>query len=488
MTADAGRALRNAGWIAAQRVLNVAGATLFAVLVPRLLGPAVFGRYALLVSVSMWFSLLSGLGAVSILTRSVPRFKAAGDEAGLRTLASSLVLLRACTGACSAAGFFLVATLVLGEPDLGAAAFVAGAVLCRTLGNFGFALLLGLNQAARWGMGELVRRWLAIALVPAGFIAGGLQGACAGLCAGEAVVLGLGLWWIRAFLGRAFLDMSRRHLSPFLRLGSLFGAANLLMTVTQRSGEAVVRFATGSYEEVGYFGAAYAIYLTAAHALWQVVVSLAPHLIAEAERGNRATVARWIEHLVAYAVSGSVLCLAGAYFVGRDLVPFLLGRQYAAVADNLLPLMVALTLAGISAAGRVVALAIDRPRPLITAAALELAVYLLAGIPLTVRFGSLGASIATIPAALVFAWYLTAVLRRALPYRLAPALRAMLGAVVFLPLALLRGDLALNLALFAVGGGAYVMVLLRSRAVAVADLAELRRVLRRTPAEPAPVA
>jgi O-antigen/teichoic acid export membrane protein len=482
MRADASRALRNAGWLAAQRVVNVAGAMLFAVLVPRLLGPTVFGRYALLVSVSMWFSLLSGLGAVSILTRSVPRFLAAGDSAGVRRLASSLVLLRAGTGALSAAGFFLVAVFVLGEPDLAAAAFVGGAVLCRTVGNFGFALLLGLNQAARWGAGELVRRWLVVGLVPAGFIAGGLRGACAGLLACEVVVLGIGLWWTRDFLGRAFLDMSRRHLAPFLRLGSLFGAANLLMTFTQRSGEAMVRFASGSYEEVGYFGAAYAIYLTLAHGLWQVVVSLAPHLIAEVERGNRATVARWIERLLAYTVSGSVLCLAGAFFAGRDLVPLLLGRQYASVAENLIPLMATLAIAGMAAAGRVVALVLDRPRPIIAAAGLELAVYLLAGIPLAVRFGSLGASVATIPAAVAFTWYLTANVRRSLPYGLGPARRAVYAAAVFLPLAVLRDGWAANLALFAAGAGAYVVVLLRSGAVAVSDLRDLRRLLRGAPA------
>ncbi len=65
----------------------------------------------------MWFALLSGLGAVSMLTRSVPRMVAAGDEDGLRRLATSLAVLRAITGSCAAAGFFLIATLLLGEPD-----------------------------------------------------------------------------------------------------------------------------------------------------------------------------------------------------------------------------------------------------------------------------------------------------------------------------------------------------------------------------------
>jgi O-antigen/teichoic acid export membrane protein len=485
VTADAGRALRNAGWLLAQRVVHVAGATLFAVLVPRLLGPALFGRYSLLVSVSLWFSLLSGLGAVSMLARSIPRLRAAGDEHAVRRLASSLVALRALTGAASAAGYFLVATLALGESDVAAAGLVAGAVLCRTVGNLGFSLLLGLNDAARWGMGELVRRWLTLAFVPAGFLAAGLRGACGGMLAVEALALGLSLWWVRRYLGRAFLDLTRRHLAPFLRLGGLFGAGNLLITLSQRSGEALVRVSSGSYEEVGYFGAAFAIYLTVSQALWQVVVSLAPHLIAEIERGRRDTVARWLERLLAYAVSGSVLCLAGALLVGRDLVPLLLGRSYATVANNLLPMMATLVVTGAAAVGRLLALILDRPRPLITAAGLELAVFLLVGVPLTARAGSFGASVATLPAAVAFAWYLTARVRPELPYALAPARRALLAAAVFVPLLVLRDGWLLNAALFAVGASAYLVVLVRAKVVAVGDLADLRRMMTESTDAPA---
>jgi O-antigen/teichoic acid export membrane protein len=251
MVTDSRHTLRNAGLLMAQRALHVAGATLFAVIVPRLMGPAVFGRYALLMSVSMWFAMLSGLGAVSMMTRSIPRFIAANDSAGLRRLVTSLVVLRAATGAVTAAGYFLVATLVLGEPDLVAAAFVAGAVFSRSVGTLGFALFLGLNQAARWGMGDLVRRWSTIALVPMGFVVGGLRGACLGLLGSEAFVLACGIWWARPYLQWSSLDLSRRYLSPFLKMGTAFAVGNLLLALTQRSGETLVRVSTNSYAQVG---------------------------------------------------------------------------------------------------------------------------------------------------------------------------------------------------------------------------------------------
>jgi O-antigen/teichoic acid export membrane protein len=485
MAADAGRTLRNAGWLAAQRLLHVAGAALFAILVPRLLGPAVFGRYALLVSVSMWFSLLSSLGAVSMMTRSIPRFQAAGDQAGLRRLATSLMALRAITGTASAAGFFLVAMLLLGEPDRIAIALVAATVAARAVGNLGFALLLGLNEAARWGMGELSRRWLTLPLVPVGYLAAGLRGACAGLLTGELLVLALGLWWARPYLGRSLVDLSRRHLSPFLRAGGLFAAGNLLLALTQRTGEAMVRFSTGSYEEVGYFGAAYAIYQTVAHGYWQVVVSLAPHLIVELEHGRRDVVARWLERLMTYAVAAAVVLVAGAVLVGQDLVAVLLGPDYASVALNIVPLTATLLALAAGQVGRLLALTLDRPGMIIVAAGLELAAFWLVGFPLAARMGSLGACLATLPAAVLYAGYLTATLRPALPYSLAAAGRALLAAVVFVPLTALRGRWEVNTVLFATGTLAYVCVLGWARVVSRGDVADLRRALGRPASVPA---
>ena len=99
---DARPTFRNAAALMAQRLLHIVAAALFALMVPRLMGPAVFGRYALLTSVSMWFAMLSGLGAVSVMTRAVPPLVMADDMAGLRRLMSSLLALRTFTAVAAA--------------------------------------------------------------------------------------------------------------------------------------------------------------------------------------------------------------------------------------------------------------------------------------------------------------------------------------------------------------------------------------------------
>src|SRR4029453_11688636 len=112
----------------------------------------------------MWFTLLSGLGAVSLMTRTVPQYLANGDVAGLRKLVTNLLALRAGTGVAPALTYFPIIVAVLREPDVVAATLVAGGVLARTIGNLCFSLFLGLNQAARWGLGDLLRRWLTLGI------------------------------------------------------------------------------------------------------------------------------------------------------------------------------------------------------------------------------------------------------------------------------------------------------------------------------------
>jgi O-antigen/teichoic acid export membrane protein len=300
------------------------------------------------------------------------------------------------------------------------------------------------------------------------------------------LVLALSLWWARPYLGREFLDLSRRHLSPILRVGGLFAAGNLLLALTQRTGEALVRVSTGSFEEVGYFGAAYAIYQTLAHGYWQVVVSLAPHLIVQLENGRRDVVARWLERLLAYAVAAAVLSLAGAVLVGQDLVTLMLGRDFAAVALNIVPLTATLVALAAGHVARLLALTLDRPRVIIAAAGLELAAFWAVGVPFAARLGSLGACLATVPAAFLYAWYLTAKVRPELPYALTAARRAVLSAAVFVPLVVMRGRWELNALMFAAGAIAYVFVLTRAKVVSSGDFVELRRALSDSAPAPAP--
>ena len=476
---EARHTVRNAGWLVLQRGLHLVTATLFALLVPRLMGPDLFGRYALLTSVSMWFAMLSGLGAVSLMTRIVPQFTATGDLFGLRKLITNLLVLRVSTGVITATAYFLVIALALGERDYVAAMLVALAVFTRTVGNVCFSLFLGLNQAARWGMGDLTRRIATLAGVLIGFPLAGLRGACAGFAAANLLVLIIGVAGAWRYLLWSALDLRRSYLGPYLRTGTSFAAGNLLLALAQRSGETVVRLASASYVQVGYYGAAYSIYLTGAHALWQGALSFAPLLVGLLTRGDAVQVTSWLARLLKWMFVVSSLASLATLLMGHDLVPLVLGADYRPVADCLWPLALALFALAVSSIGRLSALVLDRPGLSATAAAVELAMFWGLGTLLATRFGALGMSVAALCGTIGYAAVISWRVHAELPYSPRPALTAAALALPFAPLVLLRSSWRLNAMLLAIAVVGYVGLLLWRRVITVDEIATLRRVMRR---------
>ena len=470
------RAVRNVGWLVGQRGLHLVVAGLFALLVPRLMGPETFGRYALLTSVSMWFGLLSGLGAVSLMTRQVPQFVAGGDLAGLRKLVTNLMALRLSTGVLTGSAYVLFMAFALREGNWIAVGCIGAAVFTRTVGNLCFSLFLGLNQAARWGLGELMRRALVLAGVLVGFPLAGLTGACVGFLVANIVVLAIGLVGARAYFDWSVLDLRRRYLAPYLRIGTSFAAGNVLLTMAHQSGETVVRLATADYAEVGYYGAAHSIYMTGAHAIWQAAIAFGPLLVSLMASRQPAAVAAWLERLLKAMGILAGAAVLSTVLVGDDLVPLILGRDFAAVAPCLVPLAFALFPQAVGSIGRLAALAADRPALSAAAAAAEFSVFWTAGPLLASRYGALGMAVAACAATVSYAVVIWWAMRTVLPYSARGALQAAGLALLFLPLALLRGSPAVNAALLALALGGYAGALVWRRVITVEEWAALRRV------------
>lgn len=469
------RAVRNAGWVVGQRGVLVAIAALFALLVPRMMGPEVFGRYALLTSVSMWFGLMSGLGAVSLLTRQVPQFVASGDLDGLRKLMTNLLALRASTGVLTATGYFLLVAFALREHDWVAIACIGGSVLTRTVANLCFTLFLGLNQAARWGMGELTRRALILVGVLVGYPVAGLTGACAGFLIANVTVLVIGLIGARGYLDSALLDLHREYLSPYLRIGTAFAAGNLMLTLAQQSGETVVRLSTGSYVEVGYFGAAHSIYMTGAHALWQASIAFGPMLVGLMTAGEAAAVGLWLSRLLkSMCILGGMAALTTA-FVAGDAVPLVLGSGFRPVSIVVLPMAFALLPLSLGCVGRLAALVADRPGLSATAAACELVAFWTLGSLLSSRLGAAGMAVAAFVATSVYAGVIVWRTREVLPFSLRGGATAVALALLLLPLTFFKGSAVTNVSLLCAALAIYVALLAWRRIITRDELIALRR-------------
>src|SRR6185369_8824256 len=94
MTNDTRDTVRNAALVLVQRGAQLVGGVCFALVVPRLMGPEQYGRYALATSVAAWFALLSGLGLLNATTRYLPSLLARRETSALQRLIGDLFTLR----------------------------------------------------------------------------------------------------------------------------------------------------------------------------------------------------------------------------------------------------------------------------------------------------------------------------------------------------------------------------------------------------------
>ncbi|MDF1551818.1 MAG: lipopolysaccharide biosynthesis protein [Deferrisomatales bacterium] len=477
MASEARASVRNAGLLVVQWGAQVAGAFLFAALVPRLMGPETYGRYALISSLSLWFILAGGLGIQAVISRYVPGL--AGDRAGLARFFGRLFTVRVGGGFLAACLFLLLTALWFPDLDRTALFWVACAVGVQSVTRLFFSLFLGLNRAALWGMGQVVRGWTVLALLVPGYLWGGLQGACLGLLAAELVVLALGLWWARPHLAFARPRLDVWRLAPYLRFGLTVFASQLLVAGAQRSGDALVRVVSGDYQQVGFFGLAYSVYMILALAVSQVTWSFMPLFTSLLARQRPDLLCAWVERLLKGLAVAGVLAVYGLLFLGDDLVPLVFGEVYRPVGANLVPLTASLLLLALTNVGGLLALVYERPRVALKAAALQLVAFWALAPVLIAWQGGWGACLAVCIATAVDAVYFSRTVGRQAAYSLRGWWLAIAWAALFLPVLALRGSWGVNAGLFGVFVAAYYGTLRWRQVLTPGEISAVMEVIRR---------
>jgi O-antigen/teichoic acid export membrane protein len=480
MTNGTRNTVRNAVLVLVQRGAQLVGGVCFALVIPRLMGPEHYGRYALATSVAAWLALLSGLGLVNATTRYLPQLLARRESAALQQLIGNLFTLRVGSGLLAALLYVTVGRWWWHDPDPVVPLVMAAAVWAQGLSGYLFSIFLGFNQAGRWALGDTARRWLLVALVLSGYQLGGLRGAVVGTLLTEMTVLGLGFMGNPLLLGaRHRLRPDRKFLTPYLRFGLASLATQVLLIAFLGSGEILVRTFSGPYAEVGYFSLAHNAYLMVVTTIPQIMLAFLPFLGQLHDAGQAEELARWSARLVRVLAATGVLGVFAAWFLGAAYVPLLFGPAYAPVAANLLPLSVAALAFALASVPSILALVHERPSETVVAAALRLVVFWGIAPLLVAQHASRGACLAVLAGASVHALYLGWRTRHLVSGSLKDwALPAALGSL-FLPLALFRTGRPTDLALWGAGALVYCAALVLLRVVTLGEISAVAGLLRR---------
>jgi len=381
--------VRNAGFLLAQRGFHIVASFLFAALVPRMMGPSDYRRYALVTSLYLWLVWGTDLCSSQVMGRYVPYFRLQGEEEKLKKFFSNLLVVSLLSGALSACLYLLLTALWLTDLDLILLVTMAVTLLFRATGHPFFTLFLGLNQAARWGMAEILRHWLILVSVIVGFYLASLQGAFLGLWLTECVILSIGVCWAKSYFSWEEFRLDMRYLTPYLRFGFIFLLFNLLSAAFQCSGEILVRLFYPDYVQVAFFGLANNVYFTIALAIPQFTVAFAPFMITLQAQGKTEILRQWIERLINGLTVGGMFVVYGVLLLGKNLVPLVLGSAYQPVAANLLPLSLTLWVQILSSVAILLTVVYNHPKTAVMSAVMRLAALWIFGPVLIAKWEAL---------------------------------------------------------------------------------------------------
>lgn len=384
---------------------------LLATLVPRVLGPADYGRFALVLALVQVGATALALGGHTAMSRFVPAAPAADRPALARALTVRLALWRVPLLAVIAAAALTLAAAV---PERLPPGLVCLALAALALDGAATVLAqagLGMGRTTLWSF-----RWpLQTGVLVVGALALSVAWGVTGAIAAIAVAAGAALALTAASVGPALSRAASGATPPpgALRVALLHGISMLLALATARGAIVVVALVAGASAETAYAAVAVGIAL-AGTALVTQVFTVQLGGLAERVDGEPAAVedeARRLARrtmvvlLPATLVGAAVLEPLAVTVLGPDFRP---ATGALAVALGLLALtpLSALTLQ--SAALRL------RPGVRVRASVVAAAVFLVAALALSPAYGALGALGALYAAALAGILYELAAFRSVL--------------------------------------------------------------------------
>ena len=249
---------------------------LLATLVPRLLGPADYGRLSVVLTLVAVGSVALTLGGSTLLARYVPAAPPDERPALARSLTLRLARNRLVPfGLLGAAAAVLAA---VGRVPPSTAGWVVLALVLNVIATLALQADLGLGRATAWSARYPVQNAVLIAAVVALYVATGLDGAVAGVAVAGAAGCALALTATRS-LWQAGPRPPVHLPTGAARFGLVAAATGALMQLVQRGG--VVAAALLSTDtETGHAAVAIGVALAATYAVAQVFVVTLPALTA----------------------------------------------------------------------------------------------------------------------------------------------------------------------------------------------------------------
>ncbi len=331
----------------AGKAMELVTLALLATLVPRVLGPRDYGRFAVPLTVVTLGSLALSLGGPTVMARFVPAARPDERLALARALGARLARGRAAQVAAMA-GVAVVASVVapLAFPPLVTALVVVSLALSVATSLL-LQVLLGLGRTGPWAARFPLQNAVLIVGVLAMYRRWDGTGAVVAILLSTAVALGFAVVAARPALGPPPSGVVALP-EGALRFGAFHAGGAALGQLADRAGVVVLAVLGATVAEIGFAALAIGVAVGVGSAVLQTLTVSLPHLAG----GDAAAVVRAeraLERLSAALLAGLFpAALVGAVLLD-DLVPVVFGPSYEGAADAFAPVLGFMVLAPLSA-------------------------------------------------------------------------------------------------------------------------------------------
>jgi O-antigen/teichoic acid export membrane protein len=297
------------------------------VLIPKVMTAPLYGQFSVFLSVYMLCETFTGLGNMQVFGRFLPTY-APEDDAGRRRFLHGMLLY----GVLITLAIMGTASVILiwWHPESFQLSWIAAIFLVLVFGKIQgtfFSYLYGLNQIGRFSSRDLIRSFSRFAVVLGLFWAFGLYGAVWAFVVNELVLVLISGWWIRKDLFARVGVIPWREIRGYMVFGLAFYVPTVLVGMLQRSGEVLIALWSGKPEEVAYFNLANQFLMLTVSFLGILLATLLPSLATFKERGDHRQAEQWMRHAVVFCVAMAVLALYALAFIGPVVIP-IIGKSY----------------------------------------------------------------------------------------------------------------------------------------------------------------
>ena len=164
-TKEATITTRNISGVLLLRLVQFPFLALYVMLVPRIMGPEIYGELAFLISIITITSSLVNIGIGDIYGRFIPELEARNEWRSINILFTNMFALKTIITVTFTVVLFLMLNLAYGDRFLlGYFILIVITVMIIDLESVFYSLLFGLNKLVKFSLREPIRRMLSLAL------------------------------------------------------------------------------------------------------------------------------------------------------------------------------------------------------------------------------------------------------------------------------------------------------------------------------------